>query len=184
MLLLKDIFKKNLPPISEVVESLLAAEKTAQKSSPNHTFSELIGTWQLRFFTEAKKSNQGQGRYVPSWLRIYLTYEPTEDVELGQIGNSVQLGILNLTLSGPAKFLGKKNIIAFDFLRISISLWGRLIYQGWIRGGQKNAEEFKNKSIQKQPFFAYFFISEEMLAARGREGGLAIWTRELNRVLK
>jgi hypothetical protein len=96
----------------------------------------------------------------------------------------VQLGILNLTLSGPAKFLGKKNIIAFDFLRISISLWGRLIYQGWIRGGQKNAEEFKNKSIQKQPFFAYFFISEEMLAARGREGGLAIWTRELNRVLK
>jgi hypothetical protein len=173
---LKDIFKENLPPISEVVASLLAAEKAAKKNSPSHTFSELMGTWQLRFFTAAKKGNQGRGRYVPSWLKIYLSYQPVEDAELGQINNSVQLGILNLTLSGPAKFLGKKNIVAFDFLKISIYLLERLIYQGWIRGGQKSAEEFKNKSIQKQPFFAYFLISEEMLAARGREGGLAIWT--------
>jgi hypothetical protein len=169
----------NRPAVTEVVEALLTAEKTAKKSKEAHIFPELVGTWRLKFFTGTQKARQrtgivlGAGRYVPDWVKVYISYSET-----AQISNSVKLGFFTLTITGPTKFLPPKNILAFEFLRINIFVWERLIYQGYMRGGEKSAAEFQEKGLQKQPFFAYFLIQRDKIAARGREGGLALWARE------
>lgn len=51
--------------------------------------------------------------------------------------------------------------------------------EGQIRGGKAQELDFYNQSIGKLPFFGFFLVTEDFIAARGRGGGLAIWVREI-----
>ncbi|MEJ1935807.1 hypothetical protein WDZ92_36905, partial [Nostoc sp. NIES-2111] len=77
-----------------------------------------------------------------------------------------------------AKYIRKKNLLAFDFTQIYLSLFGRTIYQQKIRSGKVESEDFYNQPIAKQAFFAFFIVTQDFIAARGRGGGLALWIRE------
>jgi hypothetical protein len=177
------------PSPNAVVAALLETEKTAKKTKTRYSFYQLIGNWQLCFITGTKKTRKkagivlGAGRYIPQWIaKIQITYaaepvgEGEENSEIGRVENSVQVGTMKLTLSGPTKFL-PNNILAFDFTRITVKLLGKTVYQGFIRGGEAREAEFFSLSVGKQAFFAYFLVEEGMLAARGRGGGLALWGR-------
>jgi hypothetical protein len=187
---LEQATKSNAQPSADtVVAALLEAETTAKKNKIRHSFNQLIGNWQLCFITGTKKTRQkagivlGAGRYIPQWIaKIQIAYaaepvgEGEENSEIGRVENSVQVGTMKLTLSGPTKFL-PNNILAFDFTRITVKLLGKTVYQGFIRGGEAREAEFFSLSVGKQAFFAYFLVEEGMLAARGRGGGLALWGR-------
>jgi len=80
-------------------------------------------------------------------------------------------------LTGPAQYLGKKNLLAFGFTHIQLCLFGRAIFSRELRGGKATAIDFYHQSIAKLPFFAFFLITEDLIAARGRGGGLALWVR-------
>ena len=80
-------------------------------------------------------------------------------------------------LTGPAKYLGKKNLLAFDFTHVQLRLFNRAIYSGGFRGGKSGAVNFSEQSVAKLPFFAFFIISKSFIAARGRGGGLALWVK-------
>ena len=179
----------NSPPNQEqVVEALLAAEKMSKKNQMNCAFSQLLGTWQLKFITGTKKTRAkvgvvlGAGRYLPGFISIYLTYcdrllaTPPKDTQAGTVENVVKLGGFKLALEGPIKFLPQKNILAFDFTRICVKFLGLKLYQGYIRGGKVKEEEFYRKKVGKQAFFAYFLVRDDFIAARGRGGGLALWS--------
>jgi hypothetical protein len=86
----------------------------------------------------------------------------------GEIANQVQLGPMLLHLTGPAHYLGKKNLLAFDFTYMFISLFSRSVYSRPIRFGKVSAEDFYSQPIAKLPFFAFFIITEDFIAARGR----------------
>lgn len=177
------------PPATEVVEALLEAEKNARTNKYACSFEELIGNWRLCFITGTKKTRAkagvvlGAGRYVPQFIKIGLSYSPRsvevekQDFQAGEIENCVTVGGLKLVVNGPAKFVSKKNILAFDFTRMTIQLWGVKLFSGYIRDGRSKEEEFYTQSVSKQAFFAYFLISKKAIAARGRGGGLAIWGR-------
>ncbi|MCU0540643.1 MAG: hypothetical protein MUE44_00470 [Oscillatoriaceae cyanobacterium Prado104] len=178
------------PSPNTVVEALLTAEKNAKKTKIRHAFQELIGTWRLCFITGTKKTRQkagivlGAGRYIPEWVaKIQIAYSVPETVaetpansETGKMENSVIVGAIELTLSGPAKFL-PNNILAFDFTRITVKLLGKTVYQGFIHGGEAREKEFFSLRVGQQAFFAYFLIENEIIAARGRGGGLALWAK-------
>ena len=76
------------------------------------------------------------------------------------------------------KILPNKNIVVFDFTRMSLHVFGQKIYSGYIRGGQKSEENFEQAKISKQAFFNYFAVSDKIIAARGKGGGLAVWVKE------
>ena len=182
--------EKNPPPPAEVVAALLSAERKSRQTRSRYEFAQLIGDWRLCFVTGTKKTRQkagiaiGAGRYIPQWVTIQLSYRRSQSeqnlsFECGEIANSVKIGPLQLNLTGPVKFLDPKNIVAFDFTQIKAGLGSQSLYQGEMRGGQKKEEEFYQKSIAKQPFFAYFLIQENLIAARGRGGGLALWARKV-----
>ncbi len=186
---LEQATKSNSKPSSAaVVAALLEAEKSAKQNKIRYSFEQLIGNWRLCFITGTKKTRQkagivlGAGRYIPEWVaKIQIAYsvEPvTEGETLGETGkveNSVRVGAIELTLSGPTKFLVNKNILAFDFTRITVKLLGKTVYQGFIRAGESREAEFFSLSVGKQAFFTYFLIEDGIIAARGRGGGLALW---------
>jgi hypothetical protein len=179
------------PSPDELVNALLCVEKNSKRDKKSYSLKQLLGTWQLCFVTGTKKTRQragivlGAGRYLPSWVKIYLSYTcdrenksiETQSYASGTVENLVELGSLKLALSGPVKFLSPKNILAFDFTRMTVRLFGIQLYQGYIRGGKNSEEKFYEENVGKQAFFAYFFVENNCIAARGRGGGLALWGR-------
>ena len=180
----------NKPTAEQVVTALLECEKTAKKDKKISDFADFQGNWRLCFITGTKKTRQkagkvlGAGRYLPGWVQIQLSYSqsgdetnPASGYMAGEIGNRVQLGGLDLSLTGPAKLLDKNNILAFAFTKMTVKLGGVQLYNGFIRGGGDDYGKFYQETVKKQAFFAYFIVTPEFIAARGRGGGLALWGR-------
>ncbi|MCP6761482.1 MAG: hypothetical protein NHB32_22705 [Fischerella sp. CENA71] len=173
------------PKATAVVNALLQAEKAAKYQKIQYPFTSLLGQWRLYFTTGTRKLKKrggielGRGFYLPKLASAHICFAATDITDgKGEIGNQVQLGPLLLKLTGPAKYLGKKNLLAFDFTQMHISLFGRVVYKQQIRGGKSQTEDFYNQTIAKLAFFSFFLITEDLIAARGRGGGLAIWIRD------
>ncbi|BAZ51854.1 hypothetical protein NIES4103_45130 [Nostoc sp. NIES-4103] len=174
------------PKPEVLVNALLQAEKAAKQQRLTYTFESLVGKWRLCFATGTKKARErggivlGKGLYVPKFAAIHISFNASleENSGKGEIANQVQLGSVLLQLTGPAQYLGKKNLLAFDFNHMLISLFGRTVYNKPIRSGKVQSEDFYNQPIAKLPFFAFFIVTKDFIAARGRGGGLALWIRE------
>lgn len=171
------------PASDKLVLALVAAEKSSHQSKPRYTCDQLQGTWRLCFITGTKQAQNRagvvlrSGRYLPRWATIELTYHPATSSQPETLENCINLGALNLKLTGPAKFVQPKNILAFDFTHLSITFGQFNVYQGKIRGGKESEEKFYQEKIKSQAFFTYFLIEDNLIAARGRGGGLALWGR-------
>ncbi|MEH2107878.1 hypothetical protein [Nostoc sp.] len=174
------------PSAEILLTALLQAEKAAKQQRLTYPFESLLGKWQLCFVTGTKKVREGggiilgKGLYVPKFIGIHVSFNATseEDSGRGEIGNQVKFSSVLLKLTGPVQYLGKKNLLAFDFNYMVISLFDRAIYNRAIRSGKLQTEDFYNQPIAKLPFFAFFLVTEDFIAARGRGGGLAFWIRE------
>lgn len=168
------------PAAQAVVGALLEAEKTAKQQRLIYPAEDLLGEWQLRFATGVRKVKRGgitvgRGFYMPSFVRAQIGFQQTSGSFT--ISNQIHLGGLRFQVFGPAKYLNKKNLLAFDFIQMDLSLGGRSLYRGNFRGGQAEEATFEQKPIGKLPFFSFFLITENLIAARGRGGGLAIWSK-------
>jgi hypothetical protein len=169
------------PPAEAVVRALLCAEQTTKRQHTEFPLSALLGEWQLCFSAprRARPGAIAPGRYFPKFIPAQISFQqpPEAPTHTARIGNQVQLGNLQLKFTGPARYLGKKNLLAFDFLHVQLT-WNRhCLLQRDIRGGSAKAETFQQQAIAHQPFFAFFLASETLIAARGRGGGLALWVR-------
>jgi hypothetical protein len=175
-----------LPSAEIMVNALLEAEKTAKLQKLNYPFESLNGKWRLCFATGTKKVRNrggiilGKGWYVPRFTRIHICLNPLETKTLGtgEIANQVQLGGILFKLTGPIKYLGKKNLLAFDFIKMQISLFDWMFVNQNISASKGEIKDFDGQAIAKLAFFAFFLVTEDMIAARGRGGGLALWIRE------
>jgi len=173
------------PLASELVDALQATEKDFRRTKGSITYDQLIGTWRLCFITGTKRSRQragialGAGRFIPPWLvQISLHYsKPEPTANLGQVQNSVKLGPISLSLTGPTRLWPKTNSLAFDFTHMTIEIGNQTVYQRAVRGGEKQTQKFASQTLKDQAFFTYFLVQPNCLAARGRGGGLALWTR-------
>ncbi|MEM8613445.1 MAG: hypothetical protein AAGF93_15600 [Cyanobacteria bacterium P01_H01_bin.105] len=167
-----------LPKTKDLVVALQATEKCAKT---RYSLSDLVGTWRLRFITGTKKTRQkagvalGAGRYLPKLIKIQLDYQATRD-DQGSVQNSVTLGPLTLTLTGPIKFWPQARCLAFDFTQVQVATGRLTLYQGRIKPEAAD-QDFYQQTLKEQAFFKYFWVTESGIAARGRGGGLALWSR-------
>lgn len=186
----------NRPSAARVVDALLQAEKAAKQQRILYSVEDLLGQWQLCFATGTRKMRRGgialsKGFYLPAFVQGQIGFEHAVDradlqalpdaansgvVKL-QINNQLQLGAICFRVTGPAKYLNKKNLLAFDFTQMELSLLKQSIYRGNFRGGQAQNQAFDQQPIAKLPFFSFFLVAETFIAARGRGGGLAIWVK-------
>lgn len=173
------------PSAESVVNTLVAAEKAARRSRTRCSYADLLGHWRLGFITGTKRSRQragvvlGAGRFLPRWVKITITYAASEpESDRGSVENTVEFGLVRLTVSGPTLFHASNNLLAFDFTRMTLAVAGRSLYSGYIRNGQQRDAAFYQQPLKKQAFFTYFLVTEEYIAARGRGGGLALWVKQ------
>ena len=175
--------KSDRPEAKEVVKALLQAEKAAKQQKLVYPLESLFGQWRL-CFTAPKNAHfksgvaLGKGFYVPQIAPAQISFFPSQNLGEARITNSVQFGSLQLKLTGPARYLDKKNLLMFDFTQVEILLFNRAIYSGGFRGGKLKDANFYKRSVAKAPFFAFFRVTEDLIAARGRGGGLALWVKE------
>lgn len=177
--------KYKQPDTFSVVKALLDAEKEARKEKTIYSFERLMGIWNLRFVTGTKNTGKnsgvilGSGKYIPKLIRISISYSQDQEqsINTGRVKNSVELGFLNLHLTGPVKFIEPKNILAFDFTQVVVTIFDFKIYHGFIRGGKIREKNFDQSKLSEQAFFSYFLIEDNLIAARGKGGGLALWSR-------
>ncbi len=179
------------PDRQETVEVLLAQEKAARAERQPVMFEQLTGDWRLTFITGTKKSRQragvalGPGRFLPNWIKIAIAYgadaaEPvtTGEDPTGWVENRVRFAGVDLTVSGPTQLYAKRRLLAFDFIKVRFALGGVKLFEGYVKGGEAREAAFATKSMRDQAFFTYFWVTDDLIAARGRGGGLAIWVRD------
>lgn len=180
------VMEKNKPNIESVYDALLSAEKDNHRKNIKYNFAQLWGEWRLIFITGTKNSQKkmggllGKGFYLPSLAKITISYNIDSDNAKsvkGRVKNKVSVGLVSFIVSGPVKYIEKKNIIAFDFNHLSMSILGNKLYEQNIRNGIESESKFYENSINKQAFFSYFLVTENFIAARGRGGGLALWKK-------
>lgn len=168
--------KSDRPEAKEVVKALLQAEKAAKQQKLVYPLESLFGQWRL-CFTAPKNAHfksgvaLGKGFYVPQIAPAQISFFPSQNLGEARITNSVQFGSLQLKLTGPARYLDKKNLLMFDFTQVEILLFNRAIYSGGFRGGKLKDANFYKRSVAKAPFFAFFRVTEDLIAARGRVVG-------------
>ncbi|NJK55157.1 MAG: hypothetical protein HC939_03835 [Pleurocapsa sp. SU_5_0] len=175
-----------LPNSSQVINALLKLEKDSKQEQKSYSLANLAGVWNLRLITGTKKTRKkagvilGAGKYIPQFIKIQITYKVNpETAQQGEVINSVKLAFFELSLTGPIKFLPQRRILAFDFTYLKVSLWGWNLYQGYIQNGLLREKNFLAKELKDQAFFKYFLIRDNFIAARGRGGGLALWSRDI-----
>lgn len=176
---------KTRPKADFVVNALLQAEKTAKQQKLTYPFTSLSGNWRLCFATGTRKVRKrggiilGKGFYMPLFVPAYISFNTLDtSTNQGEISNQIKLGGLSLKLSGLTQYISKKNLLAFDFNSMQISLFNYKVYDGNMPGSQTNTSNFYDPKIAKLPFFAFFVVTENFIAARGRGGGLALWVKE------
>ncbi|MDX2243052.1 MAG: hypothetical protein NW224_20420 [Leptolyngbyaceae cyanobacterium bins.302] len=171
------------PSTQAVVDALLQAEKAARQQHITYPFAALIGQWRL-YFTAPRSAHQksgvsqGRGWYVPQFALAQISFLAEEgEVGAGTIGNQIEFGSILFKLQGPLKYPGKKNLLGFDFTQAEFSILGKTLYRGKFQTGKTRQQNFEQSPVSKLPFFAFFLVTENFIAARGRGGGLAIWVR-------
>jgi hypothetical protein len=172
------------PTPEEMVVALLQAEKAAKQQRLTYSADSLKGEWRLCFATGTRKVRQrggimlGRGFYLPGWVKASLGFARLpESSHPHQLVITNQLNLINsrLKLSGSAHYFGKKNLVAFDFNQMQIDVFQRTVYRGKFPGNSTSVETFYDQAIARLPFFAFFLVTDELIAARGRGGGLALW---------
>lgn len=171
------------PPAASVVAALLAAEKATRQGHTRFSLEAIAGRWRLCFATGVKKNRQGvtrvsRGFYLPQWIPAYISFTPGMADRPGVITNQIALAGLRLKFTGPCRYQAKKNLLAFDFTQLQLDMLGATLYRGDVRGGKAQADNFEQRAIAQLPFFAFFQVTEDYIAARGRGGGLALWIRD------
>lgn len=146
----------------------------------------------------------GKGRFLPRWIQITITYglpaqllspalldtspgAPTSDRSSdrstpqpsGAVINQVVLGAASLQLSGPTVYWPKTNTLGFDFVYLQGRIGALKLYDAPVRGGKERCEAFATLPLKDQAFFTFFAAEKDYIAARGKGGGLALWTRSI-----
>jgi hypothetical protein len=174
------------PDSIDLAQALRQTERTEKRLLPSDAYAQLLGTWRLVFVSKAKKAS---GQWIPAWIEIQITYAQDSTIPLkpliaqspsivGRVYNQVKLGVLKLTLSGPTAFNPTNGILAFDFTRFTLEVAEHALLSAAMRGGSKREAEFYDLPLKQQAFFRFFWITPQGIAARGRGGGLALWSKK------
>jgi hypothetical protein len=155
-----------MPPPSS--SDLLKLEQQVRREGTGLRSTDLQGSWRL----QSVWSRSGtEASAVTSWaLRLVnarLELSETGDGPLS-ISNAVNLGALELRFQGVAQLHGHRPLLRFQFDSLSLTLGNQTLLRRPLT---------PTTEPRRQPFFALIRRDPSgWLAARGRGGGLALWS--------
>ncbi|KAG2495269.1 hypothetical protein HYH03_006542 [Edaphochlamys debaryana] len=159
---------------ADVLAAMVAVEKA--KLKPDGWEAKLTAAnvrWRLIYTVPAKditaaakKQKGGSGSYFP--MAACQKFDDTG------FENGVFLGgLASLTFKGPFQQDGK--VVHFDVPSMSIGV-GPWRFTIPIKAS-KPFSELPKKDFKALPFFVYAYVGDDIVVARGRSGGVALWGR-------
>ena len=148
--------------------SLLALEHRSRREGSGIQIDQLTGCWMLRQTWSRKGEASAPGTAtLLRWLQASLILKRC-DHDLS-IANQVSLAGFRLRFSGRARLEGARPLLMFSFTTLELSWTGQVLHRRSLPSPQP----------RRLPFFALIALNEqdETLVARGRGGGLALWSR-------
>ena len=148
--------------------TLLELEREVRQHGSAIKGAELQGCWILQgAWPKGKTTQSPLSNRVLRGLKARLELATTTNGSELAICNAINLGPLVLRFQGNAELLGRRPLLMFQFNALEITLWGRRVLQ----------RSLPSPAPQRRPFFALIARDPSgWLAARGRGGGLALWT--------
>ena len=146
---------------------LLTRERQVRQGGSGINADDVIGCWQLQTLwpkgrSEANAFNGWLLRSLGACLDISLEADRSL-----RLRNAVSLGPVALQFSGPGTLQGRRPLLSFHFEQVRLTLGAITLLQ----------RSLPTPAANRQPFFALIHRdSSGWLAARGRGGGLALWT--------
>lgn len=151
-------------------ETLLNLEREARRQGSGIQADQLNGCWQLQatWNRSGDPSTPGTDACLRA-LNACLILKLSPESEHIQIENSVQVAGFQLSFQGSAQLKGKRPLLVFSFDRVQLKIGHRICF----------SKAIDTPSSQRMPFFALIHLdpSQAVLIARGRGGGLALWTQ-------
>ena len=170
MLLKNNNSINNLPDIDD----LLKSESLSKKEGSSIDIENLSGNWKFIYVWGSGTNKKNSfASYFLRFFRATLKLEEKEnfkECKKYNIFNSIKFGELLLSFIGSAEIKGRQPILAFFFERIELRLGERVLINRILE-----IPEAKN-----MPFFALIALNKKdrWLSARGRGGGLALWSKD------
>ena len=158
----------DLPSIDE----LKKLEKRARSEGSGIKYNSLLGMW--RFNSVWKQGSDKEDSISSTLLQVLsASLELKKDIQNPEeekftIANSIKFGLVSLRFSGYASLERKQPLLPFSFNHIQIKFASITIFSRALSVPEQ----------KKRPFFALIAIDPngKWLSARGKGGGLALWT--------
>ncbi len=157
------------------INELLELERTAKREGSGIDFDSLIGCW--RFVSVCKKGTNQEDFIASSMLQTFSARLDLKECQNNEnalhfdLTNSIRFGLLSIKFVGTGYLKGEQPLLPFLFERIELKLGDAVLLSRVLN----NIVEEKER-----PFFAFIAIGEhgEWLSARGKGGGLAVWSKD------
>ena len=146
---------------------LLTRERQVRHQGSGINADNLIGCWQLQTIWP---KGQSDANTLSGWLLrslgACLEISLDDDKQL-RLRNAVNLGALTLQFGGPGELAGGRPLLSFHFEQVKLTLGTITLLE----------RSLPAPAAKRKPFFALIHRDAAgWLAARGRGGGLALWT--------
>ncbi len=153
-------------------QELIRLEKTARLEGSGIDFKSLIGLWKFKSVwnraSDIEDSISSKFLQVLSASLELRKANKTQDDEQFAIANSIQIGLLSIRFTGLASLERKQPLLPFYFDCIQIDLGTIVVFKKSLPIPEK----------ENRPFFSLIAMDNDgkWLSARGKGGGLALWT--------
>ena len=148
---------------------VLALEKKARSIGTGLDTNQLSGSWLLSrtWSRRGISSPRGTAVLLRTLKACLILERQGEDLA---IANQISVGPLSLRFDGQAKLRGLRPLLIFNFTRMSLL----------VRSQRLLVQDLPAPKPDRMPFFALIGSGSDgsWLCARGRGGGLAVWTRD------
>ena len=149
---------------------LNAREKAVRLTGTGLKNSDLLGCWRLQ--TVWSKGDQNANPFS-SWILRSLDARLEIEADLEDkssdllLSNAINLGPIELKFQGPGLLKGKRPLLTFHFDSLTLRVGGIVLLK----------KTLPTPNQKRTPFFALIDRNPDgWMAARGRGGGLALWT--------
>jgi hypothetical protein len=166
-------------PAGAVVDAMVALEKQRLPADGWRAFAAAPSArWRL-VYTAPEKIATAAGKKQPHGPATVfpLTACQKFDDRLGVFTNGVFVGggLASLTFSGPFDVGGR--LLQFDVTTMGGNLGPWKFAFPLKKGAPAKLAGYESAARKKLPFFSYCYADGDMIVARGRSGGLAVWVK-------
>ncbi|MFN9932631.1 MAG: hypothetical protein ACK55R_06700 [Cyanobacteriota bacterium] len=152
--------------------ALLALERQVRQGGSGLDRDRLAGVWRLQQVWPRRGTRPTNfAAALLRGLEATLEIHPAAAERLALV-NRVRLGPLELRFEGEGDLQGRRPLLSFGFARLQLRLGERVLIE----------RPLPDPEPRRRPFFALIGTGSlpagtRWLAARGRGGGLALWSR-------